>query len=59
MRIETKNERIPISDDELEQISGGFQWAVGVCPHCNAMYSMDISISDACPVCSKSVLSAN
>ena len=56
MAEENKNRRFALSDDELEQVTGGLDWVSGDCPYCGTPYSIIIGGNDKCSFCGQSVL---
>ena len=45
----------PLSDDELEQVTGGLNWISGNCSNCGAPYSEECNGNNTCKVCGLSL----
>ena len=57
MAEERKNRRIALTDDELEQVTGGVNnWISGKCEHCGTPYSEEFNGNNTCKVCGQSLI---
>ena len=56
MAEERKNRRIALTDDELEQVTGGSEWVSGNCPYCGTPYSEEFNGNNTCKVCGQSLI---